>query len=118
MQPSARLAAVMVVAVSIASAATPAGARLGSGWADMPTLANALAANGVAYHGRKLAIDGGFCLGLRRYGVRTVEHEEEFHRFKCNLNGADEHLYIASVVITKNTVSRFWWRVLRIRREF
>jgi hypothetical protein len=58
------------------------------------------------------------CAGLRYRGVRALSYVDEFHRFQCDLSGADNHYYIANVWITSSTGAHFRWQVTSITREF
>jgi hypothetical protein len=114
-----RVLLTVVAGVLLALPVTTADARVtGYGWADMLALGNAIETHGVYYGGRHKDIDNALCLGLRRYGVRTIDYEDYYHRFKCSLSGADEHFYTAAVLIVRSSGPRFSWRVLSIRRDF
>jgi hypothetical protein len=52
---------------------------------------------GIFYRGRNVDIDQAVCLGVRRFGVKTVSYdgirEPGYVVLNCLLNGADRHVY-------------------------
>jgi hypothetical protein len=134
MPPSALLATVVrektvrkVLALSVAGLAAltmSAGAIARAGYSayyiDELTVSNSLEAHGVYYGARHVAIDNASCLGLRRYGVHTSAYGlDKFHRFKCDLNGANNHFYTAQISTTTGPKRGYWyWHVLSVKRDF
>src|SRR4051812_14939881 len=76
-----------------------AGSR--GGFVDEVTISHTLESRGFSYGGRHVNVDNGFCLGLRRFGVRTADYIDSFTRFKCTASGADNHMYTVNVSITR-----------------
>jgi hypothetical protein len=64
------------------------------------SVSNAIESDGIYYAGRKVAIDNAVCIGLRRFGVRTVRYEDHYWRFKCIADGANGHTYTVQVWTT------------------
>lgn len=115
-----RLIALIAPAVVAAAltASNAAGARHRLGWIDETTVGNAIESHGFVYQGRHVAVDTAVCLGLRRFGVRTVDFTDQFHRFKCDADAANGHTYALQVKVTKSTATTFWWLVTAVRRDF
>ena len=109
-----------LLAMLLASA--PAAARMSYGpyYTDELSVSNSLEAHGVFYHYRHIAIDNASCLGLRRYGVKPDTYGlDKFHRFKCDLDSAGSHIYIAQVSTTTGPKAGYWYsHVLSITKEF
>ena len=93
-----------------------AATRVG-GYAREAAVAKAIASQGITYDGRHKDIDRARCLGLRLYGVQRSGSLDSYNRLKCDLTGADRHVYEAQVLIVRSSSTGFSWRIVSGKRR-
>jgi hypothetical protein len=91
------------MAALLGAVAAPAASA--KGYMDSFDLANRIEARGLAWHGKRYAVDMALCSGLRRYGVKKTGFMDQYHVFKCTIQTANERF--ASARITAATNSRY-----------
>jgi hypothetical protein len=86
---------------------------------DELQVSNTIESKGIAYRYGHVNIDNAACLGLRRYGVRTVDYSDTFWRFRCDADGADGHIYDVQISTTNGPQRGYWyWHFLSVVRQF
>jgi hypothetical protein len=96
---------VAMAAVFMTASTVAAQTHAAPGWIDAMALDNTLEVSGIVASGRRVAVDNALCGGLRRYGHRAIGAFDQYHRFKCDLDGADRHLYEADVTFTRSVIA-------------
>ncbi len=114
----------MSVVVGVTALALTSGALARSNYSayyiDELSVSNAMEKSGIYYNGSHRNVDTASCIGLRRYGVRPDTYGlDKFHRFKCDADGADSHIYTVQVSTTSGP-KRGWWysHYLSVTRDF
>lgn len=103
---TALLAATALIISANASGAT----KYKHYYVDTLKISNLIEKRGIYWDSRHRAIDNASCLGLRRFGVRTSAYGlDKFWRFKCELNGADNHFYTVQVSTTNGPQRGYWY---------
>lgn len=113
-------AVVAIVAALVLAAAGTAASSYAHVYVDALYLDNGLEAQGVSYNGQKVPVDNASCLGLRRFGVRASDYGlDKFWRFRCTLNGADDHAYDVQLSTTTGAKPRLVYpHYLSVRRLY
>jgi hypothetical protein len=107
------LAAVLVAPSALASSA------YSRYYVDALYVDNGIESQGVPYQGGHVAIDNAACIGLRRYGVQASSGLDKFWRFRCTLNGADNHTYDVQLSTTTGPKPRLVYpHYLSVKRLF
>lgn len=115
-----RVAVAAAFTALIFAAPTSASSTYARYFVDALYVSNGIESQGVRYEGRKVAIDNAACMGLRRYGVQTSDYGlDKFWRFRCTLNGADNHSYDVQISTTAGPRPRFVYpHYLSLRRLY
>jgi hypothetical protein len=118
-----RLRQAIVLALAGAALSAVPATEAATSWShyyiDELTVDNTLESKGIEYHSRHIAVDNASCLGLRRYGVRTSDYQDTYWRFRCDVNGADNHFYDVQVSTTNGPRSGYWyWHFLSVKQLF
>ena len=95
---------VLAVALSIAAVGVSnASAATSRHYMDELALSNQLESKGFIYNNHRVAVDSAFCMGLRRYGVKTSEWGlDKYWHFDCTVSAANGHDYEVYVATTQN----------------
>lgn len=104
-------------AALLAASAGRAAIRVG-GYAQEAAVARSIAAQGITYGGRHQQIERAHCVGLPRYGVQRSGSRNSYHRMKCDLTGADRHVYETQVLIVRSWSNGFSWQIVSGTRRF
>lgn len=115
-----RAALIILLAALTFAAASSANSTYARYYVDALYVGNGIESQGVVYQGRRVAIDNAACIGLRRYGVQASDYGlDKFWRFRCTLNGADNHTYDVQLSTTTGPKPRLVYpHYLSVRRLY
>lgn len=109
------LMAVITVALALSATASPASSS--RYFIDGLRLSNTIEAQGFAYKGKHIDVDGASCSGLRRYGVHSNQYGlDKFWIFNCEMFTPGYKLYTAIVWATRD--AKHWYWDLRVTDVF
>jgi hypothetical protein len=114
------IAAAMVFGSSAAGrdAQSSQGATLRPYYVTELWLSNKIEAKGVRLGSRRIAVDSAFCLGLRRYGVRTSAYGlDRFWRFKCDVDTANGRFATVGYKVMQDS-RYYYWIVTSFKWDF
>lgn len=116
-----RLTLLLAAALLTAAITASAAAAYSRYYVDELYVDRALEKAGIPYKSYHINVDNASCTGLRRYGVQAEGDygNERFWRFRCDVVGANNHMYDVQLSTTTGPNPRWVYRhYLSVRRTF